>query len=151
MLEVIPGGPILSITVGDLDPFMIGTYRCPRGTHITAKQEKIISYTKIQGAKGTVKQMSGFNDWQINISFIYIAIAQTFVLLEIADIINQWKKTRSIPIIQTKLNALGIDSIVLNNIDFPDEDRWHELPVNITAVSDSEIDLEKPPLYELNI
>ncbi len=151
MLESIPGGPVLSITVGDLDPFMIGTYRCPRGTHITAKQEKIISYTRIQGAKGTVKQMAGFGDWQLNINFIYVAVAQTFVLLEITDIISQWKKTKSIPIIQTKLNALGIDSIVMNNIEFPDEERRHELPVNITAVSDNEIDLEKPPLYELNI
>ena len=151
MLESIPGGPVLSITVGDLDPFMIGTYRCPRGTHITAKQEKIISYTKIQGAKGTVKQMSGFNDWQLTISFIYVAISPAFVQLEIADIMAQWKKTKSISIIQTKLNALGIDSIVMNNIEFPDEDRRHELPVNITAVSDNEIDLETPPLYEINI
>ncbi len=151
MLESIPGGPVLSITIGDLNPFMIGTYRCPRGTHITAKQAKNISYTKMPGSKGTVKQMSGFDDWQLNINFIYIAINPAFVQLEIADIMAQWKKTKSIPIIQTKLNALGIDSIVMNNIEFPDEDRRHELPVNITAVSDNEIDLEKPPLYEINI
>ncbi|TGK47509.1 hypothetical protein EHQ16_03270 [Leptospira kanakyensis] len=147
LLDPVPGGPFLGFTAGDLDPLIIGTYTCPRGTKVTGYRPKNHSATQVQGAIGTVKEVVGYDDWHLTIEFEYVSPVglQAMALKELKEILAVWDQLDSVTVIHPKLNALNIKFILLTKIDLPDEDRAHELPVRLEALSDDPFfDLENP-------
>ncbi|EIE02375.1 DUF6046 domain-containing protein [Leptospira licerasiae] len=149
ILDPSPGGKFLAVTGSDLDPVMIEGYACPRGTKVTASQEKNYSKTSINGMEGTIKEVVGFRDWLLTIEFEFVSSTglQLGAISEMRDVVSKWKKEESLSIIHPKINALKIFYILLTRIEFPDEDRAFELPCRIEAVSDDPLfDLETPPL-----
>lgn len=136
LFDPMPGGPILSFTLSDLDALYIGTYRCPRGTKVSCSQEKIMNITKLPGRSGSIKEFSGFDDWKLTVEFEYVSPNKTLTHKELLEIKSMWKVEDCISIKNSKLNKLGILYAVITRIDFPNEDRDHELPVRLEAVSD---------------
>lgn len=131
-------GKFLGVTVSDIDPLILGSYKCPRGTKFSLYQDKLISSTKITGSNGTVKEMAGFDDWHISIEFSFFPIVSVkyLVLDELNDILSVWKKRESILVVNSFFLNLGIKSIVLTKIDLPNNDTDHDLAVRIDALSD---------------
>jgi hypothetical protein len=145
ILDLMPGGPILTFTTADLDPVVISTYRCPRGTKVTLSQEKLFSVTKVPGRSGSVKEFSGVDDFKLTIEFEYVGMNKLLAQRELVQIKKVWRLFEALKITNSKINKLGIKYVVLTRIDFPNEERLHELPVRLEALSDDpEIDLTKP-------
>ncbi|PJZ43625.1 DUF6046 domain-containing protein [Leptospira brenneri] len=147
LLDPVPGGPFLGFTAGDLDPLQIGTYTCPRGTKVTATREKGYSATQVGGSKGEVLEAVGWGNWRLTIEFEYVASTglQALALAELKKILIVWNQLDSVRVIHPKLNSVGIEFILLTKIELPDEDRAHELPVRLEALSDDPtFDLENP-------
>jgi hypothetical protein len=143
----IEGGRFYSFELIDFDPLMIGDYKVPIESKVLVSQEKNISTTKINGMNGTIKEMSGMDDWRISIEYIYIpAIAkQTMVMKELQLLKKIWQVAGSLKVFNAKLNLLGIKKLVLTRFELPVTDRDFELNVRIDALSDADIDLEKMP------
>lgn len=146
MLSVasIDGGKILNFEVLDLYPLIIGGYEFPVGTKVNLNQEKVMSTTKINGLNGTIKELSGFDDWHITIEFLYIPdIATNLNALDELDSLHDvWKEVESLEVINLKMNYLGISKMVLTRFEIPNPDREFELNVRIEGLSDNDIDLE---------
>lgn len=145
------GGRILNLEVFDLYPLIIGGYKFPVGTKVSLNQEKVLSTTKINGLNGTIKEISGFDDWHITIEYFFIpalpvgiaARASHLMMLDELDSLHDvWKEVESLEVINLKLNYLGISKMVLTRFEIPHPDREFELNVRIEGLSDNEIDLE---------
>lgn len=168
--EIITGDTDKLVIGGEIESFMgqtssyFGTsddsYEFPSGTKITISQMKNIVTTKVIGRNGTVKEMTGMGDWDINIEFmIYASLYGSGILspgdsvdigiTEIESILKKlknlkkiWEKNGTLPVYQEKLNALGIEYIVLERMDLNDpESQWMQ-PVKIRAKSDTIHDIE---------
>lgn len=147
LLDPVPGGPFLGFTAGDLDPLIIGTYACPRGTKVTLHKEKNFSATQVPGAKGEVIEAVGWSNWRLTIEFEYVSPTglQVMAFKELKQVLAVWNRLDSVEVLHPKLNELGIWFILLTKIELPDEDRAHELPVRLEALSDDPtFDLENP-------
>jgi len=145
ILDLMPGGPMLIFTMADLDPLVIGDYRCPRGTKVSCVQEKIYNVTKLPGRSGSIKEFAGFDDWKLTIEFEYVGMNKLLAQRELLQIKSIWRKDKPLDVTNSKLTKLGIKYLVLTRIDLPDEARAHELPVRLEALSDDpDIDLTKP-------
>lgn len=138
LLDPVPGGKFLAVTGSDLDPIVIGTYVCPRGTKVTMIQEKAYSKTPVPGKAGTVKEVLGFADWNISIEFEYVGNTglASEALAEWRQIFSEWSEETEVSIVNSKINAAGVMFVLLTRIELPDNDRGFELPVRIEAVSD---------------
>ena len=120
-------------------------FKCPLDTKVSVSQERIISNTKVNGLRGTVKETSGLNDWSIDIEFLFIDSDVKEVYKQIDKLKSIWNKQEAIEITNKKLGKLGITHCVLTRLEFPNEDRLFELPVRITALSDDiDYDPEEP-------
>lgn len=135
--------------VGDTDRLTLGDelfgYEFPSATKISLRQEKIITATKINGRKGTIKEMSGFDDWQIRIEFTLLAATYSFSLPLLQSMLSKLKELRSLwidqtslPVINDRLNALKIKNVVLKTFELPDSGIQYNQPIILTALSDEE-------------
>lgn len=155
-------GKFLGVTASDLNPVILGDYKCPRGTRCSFYQDRVLSSTKIIGMNGTIKELAGLDDWHITIEFLFIpSIAVPSISLglgdssaglkgmdalsldELTDILKVWRKKDSIPVINDFFDSLGIKQIVLTKFEVPTRDRDFELPIRLEALSDEVIDLDK--------
>ena len=145
ILDLMPGGPMLIFTMADLDPLVIDSYRCPRGTKVSLVQEKIYNVTKLPGRSGSIKEFAGFDDWKLTIEFQYVGMNKLLAQRELIQIKKIWRLEKALSVTNSKLTKLGIKYIVMTRLDLPDEERAHELPVRVEALSDDpDIDLTKP-------
>lgn len=145
---------------GDSDTLIIGSeissgYEFPSGTKISPRQNKIINKTKITGMKGTVKELSGYDDWHITIEFPLLAssygagflavpanpLIQTMIqkLNELKDL---WTKNETLYLTHSVLNAIGIKHIVMESFSLPNSDIHYKQQVSIVVLSDDEYDLD---------
>lgn len=141
-ITIAQGGPFLGFVADDLNPLIIGGYKCPRGTKVNLSREKRISMTEIEGASGTIKEMSGLKDWQISIEFLYVPVDNLLIPLELKTIKRMLEIGTNLKVTHKKMNTLDIDYIVVTKLTLPDEENFYELPVQIEAVSDEEIELD---------
>ncbi|MEM7184530.1 MAG: DUF6046 domain-containing protein [Spirochaetota bacterium] len=148
--DVFAGGSTFISTLSDYDVLLLDSFECPRGTKLSISHAKIISTTKINGMKGTVKEVSGYDDWNISIEFTYVSPTQFGVLQMIRKLKALWFKQEPIAIGNKKINALGIKKCVITQIEFPDEERDFELPIRISAISDEGFDISSSDLSITN-
>lgn len=176
----LPGGYIPpEIITGDTDRLVISAkkqtlgawsknftsdgYEFPSGTAISLRREKTINMTKVGGRQGTIKEMSGLDDWEINISFdIYASLYGAGIAgvesvggtikgfkLEIESMIKKlknlksiWEQEKSLYVYQYKLNSMGIEMMILKRLEIPDPNSQWSQEVKILAYSDTEYDIE---------
>lgn len=104
---------------------------------ITASQAKKVIKTEIQGRDGTVKEYIGLDDWAVQINGIITGPNGHYPIDEVA-FLNQLKEAPiPIQVASTFLNNLGINLLVIENIEFPqDAGGYSYQGFSISAVSD---------------
>jgi hypothetical protein len=156
---LVAAGGYLTV-VKDHDPCRLDKVLLPAGTKISARRQKIMTVTKVAGRKGTIKEISGFDDWQIDFSInlaaaAYSGLAVQFPTVSISaqgvdyampqNLIDQIKKLHelfaaksAVPVYNERLNSIGITHLVLTDFDLPDNPSIYLQEVHISAVSDDD-------------
>lgn len=144
----------------------IQRFEFPPETKISLRRSRIMSATKVNGRRGTVKETSGFDDWQITIEYdirlpVYSLLFSedqeprngTFsqdlkdvfgfkeILTEIRDLNLLSLEEERLSVENERLNALDIEYLVISDISFPNNPVYHEQTVRISALSDTEYEL----------
>ena len=143
-MSILNGGPVLSFSVIDLDPLNIGGFLVPQGASVSLSQQKIITKTQVGSSEGTVKEFSGFSDWNVTIDFEYPYPMKALAIAQLKLLANIWKVEIALPVINSRLQAVGITHVVIEQLDLPDPDVDHELKAQIKCCSDKQIDLADP-------
>lgn len=109
---------------------------------ISVDQPKNIIKTKVQGRPGTVKEYISDDDYHINIQLLIVGQHGVMPLQEVSDL----KKALSAPVplaVNSRwLQNLGIDSIVVENVSWPQIEGGYSMQaVEIRASSDSPLEL----------
>lgn len=131
--EILNGDPLVLVSL--FNPHL--SVQFPSSTSVTLSRRKNISSTKVKGRKGTVKEMSGSEDWNINIDAEFISSNyHTGLIVKIRQIIGLFNQEGKIVLVNQRMQALGIHYMLIDSIDFPDYS-YHSQPVRISGVSDS--------------
>lgn len=154
------------IITGDTDRLFIGSdnvseFEFPSGTRISLRQEKNIVITNVVGMKGSVKELTGMDDWNITIEFNIYASTYGAGLLaapenplvktmiqKMKELKKVWEEKESLYLTHFMLNALGIKNIVMKSFQIPDAPFQYKQNITIVALSDEEYDLESNSLEQ---
>ncbi|WP_061215767.1 DUF6046 domain-containing protein [Leptospira santarosai] len=152
------------IITGDTDRLVISAgvlsdYEFPSGTKITLRQEKRIVLTPIPGGSGTIKELTGNDDWNITIELKLLAATYGAGMLAapsnplIKTMIQQmkelkriWENSDSIVVTHSLLNAFGIKNVISKSIQISNAEIQYSQPITFVFLSDNEIDLDQASL-----
>ncbi|MCB1157706.1 MAG: hypothetical protein KDK45_09400 [Leptospiraceae bacterium] len=160
----LPAGKTLSLDSFDTsgDPLTISNlqagifqYTFPADVRVDLRQDKVYSSTRIAGRKGTVKEVSGFDDWQATIRFMMVSPIYNASLInkageavgfdnglvdsmldKLKELKKIWLKEAIMKVTNSRLNELDINYLFLKSLDLPDGESYWIQPVTIQAVSD---------------
>jgi len=125
----------------------MGYFRLPIASIVSFKRDKIINSTKINGGYGTVKEIYGFDDWQITINGFLIPDStqpeSLFSPLDQEKEIQKWDDLAcSIDVFGELFDAKKIRNLTIKGINFePMRGRPNIRAFTINAVSDEPIEL----------
>ncbi len=148
--ELLPA-TYLPFNVTEQDTLKISDYDFPPGTKVSIGGGRRITKTQIDGAKGSVKEVAGQADWTVSISFLILSDSYLFAVPGVTGtgktMIQELKTLRrllegnsSLPIINFRLNSLGIKQVLIERWNIPDSNQYHQ-PVSLECISDNEYDL----------
>ncbi|MBK5213361.1 MAG: hypothetical protein JJE55_06850 [Flavobacteriaceae bacterium] len=131
---------------GEVTTVTLAPFELPTVTLSSFSRRKNVAETELTAGYGTVKEMYGFGDWQIDIRGICLfdpvkgrnmtPQAQVKRLKDFESV------AESIPVLSALYNDKGIDAIVIKEIYFEQlEGRPNTIPFVIRAVSDSPAEL----------
>ena len=131
---------------GILSQVEMSDFRMPSTTMVDFKRSKIIKTTNLSAGNGTIKEMYGFSDWQINIRGLLLADPdhpQEAELVEQKKILKQWEEAADSIEVEGSLFAdLDIYNIVIKDITFSQlQGKPFIVPFQITAMSDEPTEL----------
>lgn len=132
---------------GEVVNAKMGTFRLPIASVISFKRDKIMTETKINGGRGSVKEIYGLDDWQITINGFLIPDAsqpQNYKNpLEQEKELIKWDNLASSIEVGCELFTLRkIGNITIKGISFdPMRGRPNIRSFTINAVSDEPIEL----------
>lgn len=132
---------------GEVESVSIDDFELPAITTSTFRRAKNISQTRRLAGSGTVKEMYGFDDWQIDIKGLCLrdpshpsattAWQQHLALLEFDNLAD------SVGVVGSIYNSKGIDAIVISEIFFGQiPGKPGVIAYQIRAVSDTPKELE---------
>nr|DAY07790.1 MAG TPA: hypothetical protein [Bacteriophage sp.] len=117
----------------------------PYSCIVDFSREKIITETQTLGGTGTVKELYGLGDWQINISGIAFGNRSdsSAEAHRIVAELTQWANIcDSISVEGEVFGSKDIDNIVIKKLDIkPIEAKFDVIPFTIEAASDEPIEL----------
>ncbi|TGK23437.1 DUF6046 domain-containing protein [Leptospira stimsonii] len=152
------------IITGDTDrlvisPGVLSDFEFPSGTKITIRKEKRIVLTPIPGGSGTVKELTGQDDWTITIEFSLLAAVYgagflaapsnpliKTMIQQIKEIKRIWENMEPIGLTHSLLNALGIKNVVCKSIQLSNAIIQYSQPITFVFLSDNDIDLDQASL-----
>ncbi|WP_061235762.1 DUF6046 domain-containing protein [Leptospira weilii] len=152
------------IITGDTDrlvisPGVLSDFEFPSGTKITLRKEKRIVLTAIPGGSGTVKELTGQDDWTITIEFSLLAAVYgagflaapsnpliKTMIQQIKEIKRIWENMESIGLTHSLLNALGIKNVVCKSIQLSNAIIQYSQPITFVFLSDNDLDLDQASL-----
>lgn len=152
------------IITGDTDRLIIGSdffseFEFPSGSKISLRQEKNIVITNVAGMKGSVKELTGFDDWNITIEFnIYASVYGAGLLAapenplvktmiqKLKEVKKVWEETETLYLTHFMLNAMGIKNVVMKSLQIPDAPYQYKQNIIMVALSDEEYDLDNDTL-----
>lgn len=137
------------------------SFRFPPGTKIGLSQNRIMTATKVPDRSGSIKEMSGFDDWKIDIEFNLVLpvyndmiqrtdtridrVADFLGFQSIIDALKKlhrvWKQDRKLSVLNAKMNALEIEYFVAEQFSIPDNETYHHQPVRLSGLSDTDYEL----------
>jgi hypothetical protein len=133
--------------LGELVPFVSDDFRLPITSLVSFRRDKIMGVTRINGGKGTVKEIYGFDDWQITINGFLIPDASQpqglkTPLAQEKELIKWDNCASSIAVFGELFTAGRIKNITIKGISFePMRGKPNIRTFTITAISDSPIEL----------
>jgi len=139
----------------DTDPLILvaregDVLRLPAGTAVAASQARRLTITQVNGLKGTVKEMAGFEDWQVSVSGNFVSagyiIGVPSIIMQVRRLNSFWKRESELTVTNMKLNSLGITTVVMERIDIPDAPSDYMQPFSFTLLSDIALDLDQAGL-----
>jgi hypothetical protein len=118
-------------------------YEFPPDIRVDLRQSKVFSSTRIAGRIGTIKEVSGHDDWQVSIRFTFTSPAYSLnvplmdsMLKKLQDLKEIWEARSVLAVTNERMNKLGIEYLFLKEIDLPDGESYWLQPVVIQALSD---------------
>jgi hypothetical protein len=134
-------------TNGELVDAKMATFRLPIASIISFRRDKIMSTTKINGGRGTVKEIYGFDDWQVTINGFLIPDASQpegfkNPLDQEKELIKWDNLASSIEVGCELFTTRGIGSLTIKGVSFePMRGKPNIRTFTISAVSDEPIEL----------
>ncbi|MBN2435577.1 MAG: hypothetical protein JXK07_09970 [Spirochaetes bacterium] len=125
-----------------LVPCKLGDYTVPIECHVHVSGKKRLVKTPVPGRDGTVKELTGRDDYTIKIDLVLMARNYSAVSAEVAQVIAEWDKKESITIVCPKTDMYGIEKVVFEDIDHPETPGMQGYEtLTLTFVSDDELEL----------
>jgi len=132
--------------VGDVIFKQYEDFEMPAATLVNFRRAKIITKTKARAAKGTVKEMYGFDDWRIDIRGFCLsdgshptsktAYNQKLNLYKYDNIID------SVEVVSELFNDIDISNIVIEELNFSQlKGKPGVIPFYMRCVSDEPLEL----------
>lgn len=133
---------------GEIKPQIMGDFRLPAASIVSFKRDKIISSTKMNGGYGTVKEVYGFDDWQVTINGFLIPDSTQpqgfFTPLDQEKELQKWDDLAcSIEVLGDLFDNKGIKNLTIKGMNFePMRGRPNIRAFTINAVSDAFLELQ---------
>jgi hypothetical protein len=133
---------------GELVPIKMNDFRLPIASIVSFRRDKIMSTTKVNGGRGTVKEIYGFDDWQITINGFLIPDAsqpQGFKNpLDQEKELIKWDNHASNIVVNGEIfSASEIKSLTVKGMNFePMRGKPNIRAFTINALSDGKIELD---------
>jgi len=131
---------------GEIDTIQLADFELPSVSLSSFSRKKNISQTKMTAGYGTVKEMYGFDDWQIQIRGLCLKdpshpTAQT-AFDQHLELLAFEKVAEAIPVEGELFNEKGIDALVIRSIKFDQvPGKPGVIPFTITCTSDTPTEL----------
>lgn len=132
---------------GEIVDVEMGDFRLPIASVVSFKRDKIIGQTKINGGYGTVKEIYGFDDWQITINGFLIPDSTQpqglYSALEQEKELQKWDDLAcSVEVFGKLFDVKGIKNLTIKGLNFePMRGKPNMRAFTINAVSDEPIEL----------
>lgn len=132
---------------GELVDVKMGEFRLPITSLVSFRRDKIMGITRVNGGKGTVKEIYGFDDWQITINGFLIPDAsqpqaKKTPLEQEKELIKWDNLACSIAVFGELFTAGKIKNLTIKGISFePMRGKPNIRTFTITAISDTPIEL----------
>lgn len=131
---------------GEVERKEMDNFRMPAATLCSFSRAKIVRTTKVSGARGTVKEMYGFDDWRIRIQGIMIDESnhpQAISPFDQKERLLQFENlTDAISVTGEIFESLRIASIVIQDIKFRQlQGKPRMIPFEMSCVSDEPLEL----------
>ncbi|MDR0872985.1 MAG: DUF6046 domain-containing protein [Prevotellaceae bacterium] len=123
-----------------------GRYTLPYSCLIDFSRQSNVITTNVMGNTGTVKELYGLGDWDINIRGIAVNgvdKAKSSALAQIDQLVRMQDINDAIEVSGDLFVAKGIHRIVIKNLNIqPVEAKFNVIPFQIQAVSDEPLELQ---------
>lgn len=132
---------------GEIVDVKMGDFRLPIASIVSFRRDKIIASTKINGGRSTVKEIYGFDDWQVTINGFLIpdtSQPQGFKTpLEQEKELQKWDElASSIVVIGELFDVKKIKNLTIKGVTFePMRGKPNIRTFTINAMSDEPIEL----------
>lgn len=135
------GIPFLST---QLVPCKFGDFTVPIECHVHVSGKKRIVKTPVPGRNGTVKELTGRDDYAVKIDLILMAQNYSTVSEEVKQIVTEWDKNEPVTIVCPKTDMYGIESVVFENFDHPETPGMQGYEkLSLSFLSDEELNLQE--------
>ncbi|WP_281323747.1 DUF6046 domain-containing protein [Flavobacterium sp. IMCC34518] len=132
---------------GEIVDKKMGDFRLPIASIVSFRRDKIMGVTRINGGKGTVKEIYGFDDWQVSINGFLIpdgSQPQGFKnpLEQEKELINWDNLASSIEVFGELFTVRKIKRLTIKGVTFePMRGKPNIRTFTVTAISDDPIEL----------
>lgn len=132
---------------GEIIRTQMNDFRLPIASIVSFRRDKIMNSTKMNGGHSTVKEVYGFDDWQVTINgFLLPDKSQPQGFINPLDQEKQLKKwddlASSVEVLGKPFETLGIKNLTIKGINFePMRGKPNIRAFTINALSDEPIEL----------
>jgi hypothetical protein len=132
---------------GEIVDRIMDSFRLPIASIVSFRRDKIMGVTRINGGKGTVKEVYGFDDWQVTINgFLIPDTSQPQGLnspFQQEKELNNWDNlASSIPVYGKPFSVHKIRNLTIKGMSFePMRGKPNIRTFTINAISDNPIEL----------
>lgn len=127
---------------GELGSSKLNDFEIPPATLVDFRRSKNITKTRLSGNNGTVKEIYGFDDWQIRIRGLCLNTPDISAYDQHLELLKWEKLADSIQVQGELFLDKDIFNLTIEDIDFRQpEGKQNIIPFEITAVSDEPLEL----------
>ncbi|MBP0904166.1 DUF6046 domain-containing protein [Mariniflexile gromovii] len=130
--------------LGDLEQKQFNDFEIPPATVVDFRRAKNITKTSVLGKSGTVKEIYGFDDWQIRIRGLCLDTPKISAYDQYRELLKWEEIADSIEVIGSLFIDKSIYRISIEEFDFKlPQGKQNVFPFEITACSDEPIELAR--------